>query len=628
MAGLIVVGLSVVRDQRLRPIDQSRLKLVEDFNDGDGRNLVGGQWSVSASAGSTIAFRHIQAPQGPRRSVGALTVRVAPQGRVQWSTDLNDLDVSAATHLVFWIRSDPPLPSLTLELADNRQHTKVLALAGWRAPTWYWKQVRIPLREFAGIDCNGLQRLVLRVAARQPSLQATVLVDDIAFAGPSEVFFHSLRDNLFGFPARVHVDGAPIAKLADAAMLRTIASDTWGYFHDITDRRHHLVLNAIQFSPKPQIGDYTSPTDIGLYLMSVLSAADLQFITRAEALERVQGTVTQLGSLAMWKHLFYNYYNTTNLQVTRAYVSSVDNAWLGVALVVVRQAFPELQTACSSLLDRMDFGLFYDPQIQQMRLGFDADTGEFAPYHYGLVVSEARILSLLAIGKGDVSADHWFHIYRTLPKEWTWQRQVPEGHFRQYRGHDVFEGYYTYHDLPVVPSWGGSLFEFLMPTLVVQERELAPNGLGLNDQRAVEIHRRFALEERHYPVWGLSPSSTPDPQGGYGEFGVAELGAKGYDDKGVVTPHASILALEFAPKDVLENIRQLLTRYPMYGQYGLFDAVDVKTGRVAERYLALDQGMTLVAINNYLNHGIMRQRFHDDPIGKRIEWLLQEEQFF
>ena len=627
--GLLAIGIAAARYQRFRCLDQSRLKLIEDFNDGDRRNLVGGAWSASASGGSTIDCRAAKgALKGPRRSVGAIAVRLAPQGHARWTTDLNDLDISAATHVSFWIRSNAQMAPLSLELADNRQHAATLALTGSRAPAWHWKRVRIPLREFPGIDCNGLKRFGLAWSAQRWPLAATVMLDDIVFEGPSELFFLSLRDNLYGFPAAVHADGGRIAALPDAAMLQTIAHDTWGYFRDITDRHHHLVLNAIQFSPQPQLGDYTSPTDVGLYLMSVISAADFQFITRAEALERVQATVTQLASLAMWRHLFYNYYNTTNLQVTRAYVSSVDNAWLGAALVVARRTFPELYAACSSLLDRMDFGVFYDPQLAQMRLGFDAETGQFAPYHYGLVVSEARVLSLLAIGKGDVPADHWFRIYRTLPKEWTWQRQVPEGTFRQYRGHDVFQGHYVHNGTPFVPSWGGSLFEFLMPTLVVQERELAPHGLGLNDQRAVEMHRRFALEERGYPVWGLSPSSTPEPLGGYGEFGVAELGAKGYDDKGVVTPHGSILALEFAPADVLENIRQLLRRYPIYGPYGFYDAVDVKTGRVADRYLALDQGMILVAINNYLNGGIMRRRFHEDPIGKRIEWLLQEEQFF
>ena len=367
--------------------------------------------------------------------------------------------------------------------------------------------------------------------------------------------------------------------------------------------------------------------------MSVVSAYDLDLIDYPSAVERVRNTLQQLQQLPKWNGFFYNYYSTTNLQVTRQYISSVDNGWLAVALVVIRQAFPELKTAATTLLKGMDFNEFFDPQNGQIRLGYEAEEGRMAPYHYGLLATEARIISLIAIGKGDLPATHWFRVYRTLPKEWTWQRQLPQGEYKSYQGHEVFQGYYTYSDstgeTPIVPSWGGSLFEFLMPTLVVDEQRLAPLGLGRNDQRAVDIHIRYALHDRGYPVWGLSPCATPkDRHGGYSEFGVAGLGAKSYKDEAIVTPHVSFLALSFAPAAAEENLRQLLRRYAMYGPYGFYDAVDVKTGDVAYRYLALDQGMTLIAINNFLNNGAIQRRFAADPVMKDIEWLLREERFF
>ena len=304
-----------------------------------------------------------------------------------------------------------------------------------------------------------------------------------------------------------------------------------------------------------------------------------------------------------------------------------------VALIVVRQAFPELAPLATSLLEPMDFSEFYDPQNGQMRLGYEIKEQRFAPYHYGLLSTEARIISAVAIGKGDVPEQHWFRVYRTLPKEWTWQRQIPHGTYRQYFGYDVFNGYYTYSDgqreIPFVPSWGGSLFEFLMPTLVIDEQRVAPRGLGLNDQRAVDIHIHYALQERGSPVWGLSPCATPkERHGGYSEFGVAALGSKGYKDEAIVTPHVSMLAVGFAPEAVQENLRGFLSRYAIYGPYGLYDAVDVKTGDVAYRYLALDQGMSLIALNNYLNGGAISRRFLADPIMKRVEPLLAAEQFF
>ncbi len=370
-----------------------------------------------------------------------------------------------------------------------------------------------------------------------------------------------------------------------------------------------------------------------MYLMSLVSAVDLDLLDRPSAIARARATLEQLVQLPMWRHLFYNYYSTTNLQVTNQYISSIDNAWLAAALIVLRQAFPELAEPANELLQPMNFAVFFDPQNSQMRLGYDIKEKRFTPYHYGLLATEARIISVIAIGKGDVPAAHWFHIYRTLPKEWTWQRQSPHGSYRSYFGHDVFNGYYLYGEgasaLPFVPSWGGSLFEFLMPTLVIDERHLAPHGLGLNDQRAIEIHRRYALTERGFPVWGLSPCATPKNQhGGYSEFGVAALGSKGYKDEAIVTPHVSMLAMPLMPEEAAANVRELVRRYRLYGPYGLYDAVDVKSGEVAYRYLSLDQGMSLIALNNALNDGAIQKRFSADPIIRDMLPLLEAEHFF
>lgn len=615
---------TVVQGQR-----ESRLKYIDDFNHGNAaQNLIGGLSDAQASEGSSITSRCL--PTGfwsPRAMALELQVHLAPQGGANWTTNLNGLDISAATHLSFWIRTIPSLPPLTIEIVDHQHHARSRALSGLLTRSTRWQQVRLSLEEFPDLDWNQLDRFQLRFSARSRPLDLVVMLDDLAFEGPRELFFESLRDNVERFPTYVHVNADRIARMPDGAMLRTIAADTWGYFRDLVDRRSHLPLNSVQLAPARQIGDYTSPTDIAMYLLGIASAYDLDLINRDEALQRLRATVTQLASLAVWRHFFYNYYSTTNLQIARYYVSSVDNGWLAAALVVIRTAFPELADQCTGLLDRMDFRVFYDEQHGQMRLGYDTKRDAFEPYHYGLLVSEARMLSLVAIGKGDVPEEHWFRIYRTLPKEWDWQRQVPQGLYRQYRGHDVFQGHYTYDGVAFVPSWGGSLFEFLMPTLLVKEHDLAPQGLGLNDQRAAELHRRYALQERRYPVWGISPSAQPNP-GGYAEFGVKVLGSKGYEDYGVVTPHSGLLALEFLPQEVIENVRQFLQRYPIYGEYGLYDAVDVHRGRIAYRYLALDQGMSLLAINNYLNEGILRKRFHADPVGRRIEWLLQSEQFF
>jgi hypothetical protein len=155
----------------------------------------------------------------------------------------------------------------------------------------------------------------------------------------------------------------------------------------------------------------------------------------------------------------------------------------------------------------------------------------------------------------------------------------------------------------------------------------------------VESQIEFGLDEAGYGYWGFSPSSDPskEPAGGYREYGVDAIGMEpngysadvdrltlvdnGWDDpaclrlptsisaygQGVVTPHASFLALEIAPEAALTNLDNLKADFPeLYGSGGFKDSVNVATGQVADRYLALDQGMVIAAIANELLDGRLR----------------------
>jgi hypothetical protein len=295
----------------------------------------------------------------------------------------------------------------------------------------------------------------------------------------------------------------------------------------------------------------------------------------------------------------------------------------------VRKAFPEdLGEEATAFLDSFDFEEFLDPENNQLVIGYDVPRREFGSYHYGMLVTEARATSYYAIGKGDVPRHHWWFLYRTLPKVWRWQNQVPQGEYVTREGIDYFQGHYEYQGRKFIPSWGGSLFEVLMPTLVLRERELAKKGFGLNNRIMTELHRDYALEEKGYPVWGISPAATSSGRRwSYEEFGIRALGSKGYRDRGVITPHVSFLALDSLPKDAIKNIRRLLTFKNIYGEYGFYDSVNIVRGTVNPQYLALDQGMILVAIANYLRKGSIQNRFHEDPIGKSAEGLLEEDFF-
>src|SRR6185437_8830780 len=154
------------------------------------------------------------------------------------------------------------------------------------------------------------------------------------------------------------------------------------------------------------------------------------------------------------------------------------------------------------------------------------------------------------------------------------------------------------------------------------------------DARTAEMQIKYATEQLQLPVWGLSPSSTPDDSGGYAGYGVEGLtfpyygaGANashpnlglsqchGCATEDVVTPHASFLALDVAPQQALANIDTLRSRYPdVYGVDGFFGAVNPTTGSVGHRYLVLDQSMILAALDNALNQRRLQGYFAKDPV--------------
>jgi hypothetical protein len=83
-----------------------------------------------------------------------------------------------------------------------------------------------------------------------------------------------------------------------------------------------------------------------------------------------------------------------------------------------------------------------------------------------------------------------------------------------------------------------------------------------------------------------------------------------------------------APEAAMANLRALADRYDIYGEYGFYDAVDPRSGTVAHKYLALDQSMLFIAVANYLDGGIIQQRFASDPIMQRALPMIADEDFF
>jgi hypothetical protein len=584
---------------------------------------------------------------------------------IGWQLALPDLDASAYDHLEFWIRGDANTgyaESLKIEfkqpLADGPPG---LLRKGSTVITGIddaWQRVRVPLNSMSGIDdWKHLRQFgFVFEPRRSPLMAGSYWLDDIALLetgqpGPSihdpvippkkTAWENSLggkaatqpyiRARLAGWPVRPMIDATELPA-DDRAFLERLAGDTWRGLTALSDREHGLPLDTVRFgevlaSEQAWLGDYTNVTNIGLYLIDIVAARELGLIDAKEAETRLSRTLGTLEQLETYRGFFYNYYDTTTLERTSHFVSFVDSAWLTAGLMVARNAVPELAERCTRLIEREDYRFFYDPVEQLMMHGYYVNMPQRSEYSYGMLYSEARLGSLIAIGKGEAPVEHWYRMARTFPTRYDWQTQSPKHRAnRTVDGYTFPGGYYSWKGLKYVPSWGGSLFEALMPLLVLDEVHYAPASLGRNALAHARIQRRFALEHLGYPVWGLSPSSTPAGNS-YGEFGIRILGARGYR-AGAVTPHAAALALLADPVPAIANLRQLAKRYPLYGDFGFYDAVNPRGGQVAHNYLALDQSMILIALANHLRDGVVQRYFAADPIIRRVLPLLRDERFF
>jgi hypothetical protein len=506
-------------------------------------------------------------------------------------------------------------------------------------------QVSAGARPAARAPCNpfGNQEWARASSATPPvSLPAVLLApadlapkkraweESVGGRGIARALIHA---RLAGWPERLVVDPATLPR-DERAFLERVARDTWRGLDALRDRETGLPMDHVRFgggSPldvsSADIGDYASVSAVGLYLASIVGAHELGLLSDREAVARLRQILDTLGKLESYRGILFNFYDTTSLERTSHFLSFVDSAWLTAGLMVVRSSFPELSEQATRLISGRNYGFFYDPAIQQMSHGFYVDRGERSLYHYATLYTEARIGSLIAIGKGDVPEEHWYRMARTFPPECDWQTQPPKGRReKQVNGHVVTGGWYEWKGLRYVPSWGGSMFEALMPTLFLDERALAPRSLGRNGEVHVEVQRRFALEDLGHPVWGMSPAASPEPDG-YREYGARPLGVRGYEDS-AVTPHAVALALPFAPREAAAMLRELADRYPVYGEYGFYDSVNPETGEVGTVYLALDQAMLFLAVTNHLRGGVIQQRFAADPIVARALPLIADEDFF
>ena len=400
------------------------------------------------------------------------------------------------------------------------------------------------------------------------------------------------------------------------------AEEMWGFFHDsVGESTNYLPPDNRAFSPTERVAMRTSPTNIGLYLTSLLGARDLSIITSDELCTAAERTARTLSHLAKWRGHLYNWYDLRTLEILgEPFVSAVDSGNLAVALSAFCEGLREYAAECPRLLSvlrdyeeivkNMDFSALYNKSARLFHIGYDVKKEKHSEAFYDTFMSESRMASYFAVAAGQVPREHFF---------------VPS---RRLAGSGAYVG---------VASWSGTAFEYFMPSLFLPtvRDSLAAESLSFayRMQKKNAVKRRISGRKRK--VFGVSESGywhfDAEMNYQYKAFGVRELALDPeWRSAPVISPYSSFLMMRENPAEVLSNL-EVLEKLGAYGEYGFFEAVDFDKSRVGEgfgivkSYMAHHVGMSFIAAVNLLKGDIFPRRFMRIPKMRAYRELLCEK---
>ena len=410
--------------------------------------------------------------------------------------------------------------------------------------------------------------------------------------------------------------------------VKEIGKRTWKFFETyLIKDNNYLITDNYQEGRKDKIVLRTSPTNIGLSLLSVISAYDLKYINKNKAIELLKEMLITIDSLPKWNGHLYNWYHIkTKEPLMPRYISTVDSGNFVGYLFVVKSFLNEilnkndeeknkneieimevknLISITENLIINTDFSVLYNNDLQLFSIGFNIEENKLTDSYYDLLASESRQASLIAIAKRDIPIKHWSSLSRTLTT------------LGGYKG---------------LISWSGTAFEYLMPNINIPSYE----GSLLDESCKFMIKSQKEYSKKLNIPWGISESAfnVKDLKSNYQykAFGIPWLGLKrGLGDEMVVSSYGSILAITEEPKEEVRNLKRL-EKEGMYQKFGFYESVDYtpervekgKTSSVVKTYMAHHQGLILNSINNLFNDKIMQKRFMENPEIEAVRILLQE----
>lgn len=415
-------------------------------------------------------------------------------------------------------------------------------------------------------------------------------------------------------------EGLQIDKLnkEDKEFVIDIAQKTWNFFKEnLTEKSNYLPPDNFQEDRVPKIVYRTSPTNIGLAMLAVISSYDLKFENLDNTLKLLDKMINTIAELPKWNGHLYNWYDIKNLKpLEPKYISSVDSGNFIGYLYVVKEFLEEVKEVyenvdsmleiISNVINNTDFSKLYNKENMLFSIGFNVEENSLTDSYYDLLASEARQTSLVAIAKKDVEVKHWGNLSRTLTK------------FKNYKG---------------LLSWSGTSFEYLMPNVNIPKY---PGSLLDESCKFMVMSQQEYAKMLNIP-WGFSEAAfnLKDLSNNYQykAFGIPWLGLKrGLSEEFVVAPYGSAMALYDEPVNVINNLKEI-QKSNMYNKYGFYESIDYTVARLkkgeeyanVKTYMAHHQGLILLSINNLINNNIFPERFMKNPEIKSVDILLQEK---
>ncbi len=388
--------------------------------------------------------------------------------------------------------------------------------------------------------------------------------------------------------------------------IKKLAYETWLYFKEnLRAEYFYLIPDNYQENREEKLDMRTSPTAIGFSLISIVSAYELEFIKKDEAIELIEKVLDSVSRLEKWHGHLYNWYSIkTGKVINPRFVSTVDSGNFVSSLIVVREFLyklgdEKLIKLCDKLIKNTNFRKLYTKK-HVFSIGYDDNEGKLSIYNYNKFASESRLTSYLAICLGDVSSKHWFSLDKSLT---------------------------TYKGRKGLISWSGTAFEYYMPLLFMKNY---PNTLLDESYKFSYFCQKdyVAGVSRKLP-WGISESAYNELDNSlnykYRAFATPYLKAKeSSDNRIVLAPYASLMVMELFPRDVYKNILKF-RELDMTGKYGLYEAYDYDNKGVVEAFFAHHQGMILAGLTNYLKDGAIKNYFHHNVNIKTYDILLKEK---